>query len=413
HHDMHRPGEWRVVGAGHLAGGLGMVRRRAVLSRVVQARPDDTALAIRSGGGDGATRVQDAQIARRGVRVRLVAVTLLAGGRRAHEAVAVPAGRSVHHEAVGRADVRDAVAALGQVAFAGGRAADGRALRVGGAVGAAPRAELGQIADARRGSARGRARPEGVGGAVVGSPVAALGDVTVPGGRAADGRALRVGGAADARPRAELGQIADTRRGSARGRARPEGVGRAVVGSPVAALGDVTVPGGRAADRRALRVGGAIGAAPRTGLRYVADPGRGAALGRGRLEGVGRAVVREAVAALGEVAGARRRPADGRALRVGGADDAGARAELGQVADTGRGAALRRARLEGVGGAIGAQAGAELGDVAGTLRSAALGRARLEEIDRAVVGDPVTALGDVAVSGGGPADGRALRVGGA
>src|SRR5439155_1284203 len=260
HHDMHRPGEWRVVGAGHLAGGLGMVRRRAVLSRVVQARPDDTALAIRSGGGDGATRVQDAQIARRGVRVRLVAVTLLAGGRRAHEAVAVPAGRSVHHEAVGRADVRDAVAALGQVAFAGGRAADGRALRVGGAVGAAPRAELGQIADARRGSARGRARPEGVGGAVV--------------------------------------------------------------GGPVAALGDVTVPGGRAADRRALRVGGAIGAAPRAGLRYVADPGRGAALGRGRLEGVGRAVVREAVAALGEVAGARRRPADGRALLVGGAGGA-------------------------------------------------------------------------------------------
>src|SRR5439155_1010776 len=103
------------------------------------------------------------------------------------------------------------------------------------------------------------------------------------------------------------------------------------------------------------------------------------------------------VAALGDIAGARRRPADGRALRVGGAAGAAARAELGHVADTGRGPALDRARLEGVGRAIGAQAGAELGDVAGTPRGAALGGARLEEIGRAVVGDPVTALGDVTV----------------
>src|SRR5439155_243992 len=376
HHDMHRPGEWRVVGAGHLAGGLGMVRRRAVLSRVFQAHPDDTALAIRSGGGDGATRVQDAQIARRGVLVRLVAVTLLAGGRRAHEAVAVPAGRSVHHEAVGRADVRDAVAALGQVAFAGGRAADGRALRVGGAVGAAPRAELGQIADARRGSARGGARPEGVGGAVVGSPVAALADVTVSRRRAADRRALRVRGAAGAAPRAELGHVADTGRGAALGRARLEGVrraggagpgtelgdvagaggratlrgarlhhvGRAVVGGAVAALGSVAVAGRGPADARALRVGGAADAAACAELGHVADTGRGAALGRGRLEGVRRTVVGGPVAALGEVAGARRRPADRRALRVGGAVGAASRAELGHIADTGRGAALGRGR---------------------------------------------------------------------
>src|SRR5205823_5393744 len=57
--------------------------------------------------------------------------------------------------------------------------------------------------------------------------------------------------------------------------------------------------------------------------------------------------------------------------------------------------------------------GAELGHVADTGRGAALGRGRLEEIGRAVVGDPVTALGDVTVTGGRPADGRALRIRGA
>src|SRR5439155_830468 len=212
-----------------------------------------------SGGGDDAARLHDAQIARTGVLVRLGAVTLLAGGRRAHEAVGVPAGRSVRHEAVGRTDVRDAVAALGEVAFAGGGPAHGRPLRVGGAADARPRAELGPIADARRGSARGAARLEGVGGAVVRGAVAALGGVTVPGGGPANGRALRVGGAVGAAPRAELDQIADARRGAARGRARLEGAGGAVVGSPVAALGDVTVPRRRAADRRALRVRGAAG----------------------------------------------------------------------------------------------------------------------------------------------------------
>src|SRR5207247_10443740 len=106
-------------------------------------------------------------------------------------------------------------------------------------------------------------------------------------------------------------------------------------------------------------------------------------------------------------------PAYGCALRVGGAAGAAPRAELGHVADAGRSAALGRARLEGVGRAIGAEAGAELGDVAGTPRSTALGRARLEEVSRAVVGDPVTALGGVTVPGGGPADGRALRIRGA
>src|SRR5439155_4815660 len=164
---------------------------------------------------------------------------------------------------------------------------------------------------------------------------------------------------------------------------------------------------------RVLRIRGAVGTAPRAELGQVADTGRGAALGRAQLEGVGRAIVRDAVAALGEVAGARRRPADRRALRVRGAAGVAPRAELGQVANTGRGAALGRARLEGVGGAMGALAGAELGDVAGTPRGAALGRARLEGVGRAIVRDAGAELGDVTVPDGGPADGRALRVGGA
>src|SRR5439155_749612 len=210
-----------------------------------------------------------------------------------------------------------------------------------------------------------------------------------------------------------LRYVADPGRGAALGRGRLEGVGRAVVREAVAALGEVAGARRRPADRCALRVVGAIGAAPRAELGHVADPGRGAALGRARLEGVGRTVVRGPVAALGDVAGARRGPADGRALRVGGAAGGASRAELGHIANTRRSAALGRAWLEGVGRTIAAQAGAELGDVAGTPRGAALGRARLEGVGRAIVRGPVAALGDVTVPRGKAADRRALRVGGA
>src|SRR5207247_8444419 len=124
-----------------------------------------------------------------------------------------------------------------------------------------------------------RARLEGVGRAVVRDAVAALGDVTVSRGAPADGRALRVGGAAGAASRAELGHIADTGRSAALGRARLEGVGRTVVGGPVAALGDVTVPRGRAAGGRALRIRGAGVAAARAGTGLMAGAGSGAAPG--------------------------------------------------------------------------------------------------------------------------------------
>src|SRR5205823_2944347 len=284
---------------------------------------------------------------------------------------------------------------------------------VGRAIGAEAGAGLGQVAGAHRSAALGRARLEEIDRAVVGDPVTALGDVTVSGGWPAHGRALRVGGAGGAAPRAELGHVADTGRGAALGCARLEGVGRAVVRGAVAALGDVTVPRGRPADRRALRIRGATGAAPRAELGHIADTGPSAALGRTRLEGVGRTVVRGPVAALGDVTVPRCSAADGRALRIRGAVGARSGARRGGEADSGRGAALDCARIEGAGVAIGAQAGAELGDVAETARSAALGRAQLEEIGRAVVGDPVTALGDVTVPRCKAADGRALRIRGA
>src|SRR5207247_3110845 len=186
-----------------------------------------------------------------------------------------------------------------------------------------------------------------------GAPRAGLGDVADAGGGAALDRARLegVGGAIGAQAGAELGDVAGTPRSAALGRARLEEIGRAVVGDPVTGLGDVTVPRGKAADGRALRIRGAVGAAPRAELCHVADTSGGAALDRARLESVGRAVVRGAVAALRDVTLPRGRAADRRALRVGGAAGAASRAELGHVADTRRGAALDRARFEGVDGA--------------------------------------------------------------
>src|SRR5207248_1629417 len=132
-------------------------------------------------------------------------------------------------------------------------------------------------------------------------------------------------------------------------------------------------------------------------LGDIAGTPRGAALGRARLEEIGRTVVGDPVTAFGDVAGARCRAADGRALRVGGAAGAAPRAELGHVAGTGRGAALGRTRLEGVRRAVGAGPGTELGDVAGAGGRATLRGARLHHVGRAVVGGAVAALGSVAV----------------
>src|SRR5205807_496507 len=129
-----------------------------------------------------------------------------------------------------------------------------RALRVRGARGALSSAILGEVADARGAAALGRARLEAVRRAVVAHAIAALRHVADARRWAADRRALRVRGARRALAGAVLGEIADAGRGAAFGRGGLEAVGRAVVVHPVAALGDVALPCGRTADRRALRI---------------------------------------------------------------------------------------------------------------------------------------------------------------
>src|SRR5207245_2664151 len=141
-------------------------------------------------------------------------------------------------------------------------------------------------------------------------------------------------------------------------------------------LGDVAVARHRPTDGRALHILGASGAVARAVLGDVAHASRRAALGRARLEAVGRAVVADAVAALGHVAVARRGPADRSALRIGGARRAVARTVVGQIADAGGGPTLDRRGLEAVHGTL--------------------------------VAHPVAALGDVALPGRRPADRRAL-----
>src|SRR5439155_4497336 len=105
-----------------------------------------------------------------------------------------PADRTRRLEEIRWAVVREPIAALGDVAAARRRAADRRALRVGGAVGARSVARLGKVADSGRRAAGEAGGLDLVGGTVVGHAVAALGDVARAGGGAALSRALRVGG---------------------------------------------------------------------------------------------------------------------------------------------------------------------------------------------------------------------------
>src|SRR5581483_5695965 len=157
---------------------------------------------------------------------------------------------------------------------------------------------------------------EGVGGAVVAGAVAALGDVADASRRAADGGALRVVRAGGGRPGAHLRDVAGAGGGATLGRGGLEGVGGAVVAGAVAALGDVADAGRRAADGGALLVVRASGGRPGAHLGDVADAGGRAALGRGGLERIRRAVIAGAVATLGDVTDAGRRAADGGALLV-------------------------------------------------------------------------------------------------
>src|SRR5439155_1157667 len=161
---------------------------------------------------------------------------------------------------------------------------------------------LDQVADSGGSAAHRRGGREAVGRAVVVRAVAALGHVADVDGGPADGGALRVGGAVGARAGAALGDVADTDGAAAlRGRGL-EGVGGTIVTGPVAALGDVAVAGRGTANRRALQVGRALSARAGAIVGKVADAGGAAALYGGRLQRVGGAVVAGAVAALGDVA---------------------------------------------------------------------------------------------------------------
>src|SRR5204863_5915069 len=94
-------------------------------------------------------------------------------------------------------------------------------------------------------------------------------------------RLLRIARAGGFAARAELRQVALTRRGPALGAGGREGIGRAVVTRPVAGLGHVAhtrrlpAHGGGGL----LRIGRAVGARPVAGLGRVAGPGGRAAHG--------------------------------------------------------------------------------------------------------------------------------------
>src|SRR5439155_410220 len=183
---------------------------------------------------------------------------------------------------------------------------------------------------------------------VVARPVAALRHVARTRSQEADGRALRVRGTGGTRASAGLGHVAGAG-GRATLHARElEGVGRAVVAHPVAALGDVARPRRGTTHRRALPVRGTLGARAGAGLGHVAGAGGGATLHARELEGVGRAVVAHPVAALGDVARPRRGTTHRRALPVRGTLGARAGAGLGHVAGTG-GRAADRPAARGVG----------------------------------------------------------------
>src|SRR5207237_447774 len=116
------------------------------------------------------------------------------------------------------------------------------------------------------------------------------------------------------------------------------------------------------------------------------------------LERIGRAVVRDAVTRLGDVADAGRRPALGGALCVGGARGGRAGAVLRDVADAGRAATWRARHREVVGRTASASAGAGLGDIADADRCATLGARRRERVRRATARGSRARLRDVARS---------------
>src|SRR5439155_18298638 len=108
----------------------------------------------------------------------------------------------------------------------GGGPADGGALGVDRAVDARAVAVLLEVADAGREAARGAGAGDVIGGAIVGDAVADVVEVADTGGGPADGGALGVRRAVDARPVAILLEVTDAGRetaGRAGGRRRRRG----------------------------------------------------------------------------------------------------------------------------------------------------------------------------------------------
>src|SRR5205807_2474580 len=185
-----------------------------------------------------------------------------------------------------RAIVGDAVADLVDVADTRGGPADVGALDVDRAVDACAVAVFLEVADAGREAARGAGSGDVIGGATVGDTVADVVEVT------------------------------DAGRGTAGGAPAGYVVSGAAVADAVAALRHVADAGGGAAHRRALDVVRARDARAGARLREVAGAGGRTTRGAAGNEAVGGTAVADPVAALGDVADAGRRPADGRALGI-------------------------------------------------------------------------------------------------
>src|SRR5207245_2208304 len=191
---------------------------------------------------------------------------------------------------------------------------------------------------------------------------------------------------------------------------RPAGGVRAVAVRAAARRGDVALVHGVAAHGPAgqERIGGARVGDAVAHLVEVAETGGGPADG-GAL-GVGGAVDARAVAVLLEVADAGRETAGRPAGSdvIRGANVGDAVAEVVDVAETGGGPADGGAL--GVGGAVDPRAVAVLLQVTHAGREPAGGPGRGDVIGRAVVGDAVAHLVHVADTGRGPAHRGALRV---
>src|SRR5207249_1127850 len=315
--------------------------------------------------------------------------TRVAGAVAGFVLIAVVGRRPAHRARMSRRVLAVVAAAITLVAAAGvavvAAGPAGGALRVGGAAGARSRAELRGVAFAGRGAAERRRREEGIGGTRGARAVAGLGHVAVARGRPAHRTGI---------PRGVLAVVP----------AAVAGVDRARV--PVIGAGGV---------RGLLRVDRAVGAVPGTVLGEVALAiGRAADDARG-LEAIGGTAVADAVAGLGRVAVPGRRPAHRpRVPRGVLAVVPAAVAGVGRarVAVVGAGRAARPLPIRR---AVGAVAGTALGQVALAIGRAADDARGLEVVGGTAVAGAVAGLDRVAGTSRGAADraGRALGIRGA